>query len=80
MPRLTMTVETLEWIIDKIKANKQGISGVDTNTQLIADRAALLEAVLFNDISTNPFLVRFDNLNGVTATGVWNKTLQRIEC
>ena len=43
-------------------------------------RIELIEAVLFNDITTNPFLILFDDLDGVTATGVWNAALQRIEC
>lgn len=43
-------------------------------------RIEMLEAVLFNDITTNPFLILFDDLDGVTATGVWNAALQRIEC
>lgn len=43
-------------------------------------RIELIEAVLFNDISTNPFLILFDNLEGIVSTGVWNEALQRIEC
>lgn len=43
-------------------------------------RADLIEAVLFNDITANPFLILFDDLEGITATGVWNESLQRIEC
>lgn len=43
-------------------------------------RTDLIEAVLFNDITENPFLILFDDLDGVTATGVWNSALQRIEC
>lgn len=43
-------------------------------------RIESLEAVLFNDITANPFLILFDNLDGVSATGVWNDELQRIEC
>lgn len=43
-------------------------------------RVALLEAVIFNDITANPFLILFEDLEGVTATGVWNSALRRIEC
>lgn len=43
-------------------------------------RVDLIEAVIFNDISENPFLILFDDLSGVTTTGVWNESLQRIEC
>lgn len=43
-------------------------------------RVDLLEAVIFNDITDNPFLILFDDLDGVTSTGIWNEALQRIEC
>jgi hypothetical protein len=43
-------------------------------------RVTMLEAVIFNDITTNPFLILFENLDGVMATGVWNASLRRIEC
>lgn len=43
-------------------------------------RIELIEAVLFNDITANPFLILFDDLDGVVATGVWNAALRRIEC
>ena len=46
----------------------------------LADRVTLIEAVLFNDIYTNPFIIQFDNLDGVEITGIWNADLQRIEC
>lgn len=49
---------------------------IQTNTA----RIELIEAVLFNEITTNPFLILFDDLDGITSTGVWNATLQRIEC
>ncbi len=48
--------------------------------QNVTARVDLIEAVLFNDITKNPFLILFDNLTGVVATGVWNAALQRIEC
>ena len=48
--------------------------------QNVTARVDLIEAVLFNDITRNPFLILFDNLTGVVATGVWNAALQRIEC
>lgn len=43
-------------------------------------RIELIEAVLFNDITANPFLILFDDLDGVVSTGVWNAALRRVEC
>lgn len=32
------------------------------------------------DATANPFLILFDDLDGVSSTGIWNESLQRIEC
>ena len=67
-------------------ASLQNVLDEDTAGHLLnliqnnTTRIELIEAVLFNDITTNPFLILFDNLDGVTATGVWNAALHRIEC
>ena len=42
-------------------------------TNALDARVDMLEAVLFNDITTNPFLILFDDLDGVTSTGIWNE-------
>ena len=49
-------------------------------TNALDARVDLIEAVIFNDITENPFLILFDDLDGVTSTGIWNENLQRIEC
>ena len=50
---------------------------VQQNTSKIT---TLWDAV-FGDITTNPFQITFANLDGITLTsGVWNATLQRLEC
>jgi hypothetical protein len=47
----------------------------------IDGRISLIEDSLFNGITTNPFLISFDNLTGVVLTyGVWNTIFNRIEC
>ena len=48
--------------------------------QLIEDRVVWLMNRLYDDITSNPFNVTFENLNGVTVTGVWNEAESRIEC
>lgn len=66
---------TLQNVLDEDAAGHL-LNLIQNNTA----RIEMLEAVLFNDITTNPFLILFDDLDGVTATGVWNAALQRIEC
>lgn len=49
-------------------------------TQNTSKIATLWDAV-FSDITTNPFQITFVDLSGITLTsGVWNATLQRLEC
>lgn len=57
-------------VIDLNKAVTQNTSKINT----------LWDAV-FSDITTNPFQITFVDLSGITLTsGVWNATLQRLEC
>ena len=60
--------------------DENAVSNLTNITNALDARVDLLEAVLFNDITENPFLILFADLDGITATGVWNAALQRIEC
>lgn len=58
-------------------------TGTDINKALlqpIEDRVVWLMNRVFDDITSNPFMMSFGDLTGITATGVWNKSLNRIEC
>ena len=48
--------------------------------QPIEDRVVWLMNRVFDDITSNPFMISFDNLSGITVTGVWNEGLGRVEC
>jgi hypothetical protein len=57
--------------------------GTDINKALlqpIEDRVVWLMNRIFDDITSNPFVMAFDDLNGLSVTGVWNESLGRIEC
>ena len=57
--------------------------GTDINKellQLMEDRITLLMNRVFNDITANPFHLSLKSLNGITANGVWNESLGRMEC
>lgn len=47
---------------------------------LLGERVSLLEMVVFTGFDTNPYLILFDDLEGVVTEGVWNIALQRLEC
>lgn len=58
-------------------------TGTDINRALlqpIEDRVVWLMNRISDNITSNPFMMSFDDLAGITATGVWNKSLNRIEC
>ena len=48
--------------------------------QPIEDRVVWLMNRVFDDITSNPFMMSFEDLTGIAVTGVWNKSLSRIEC
>ena len=57
--------------------------GTDINKallQLMEDRIVWLMNSIFNNISANPFTINFNSLDGLTVEGVWNESLNRIEC
>jgi hypothetical protein len=57
--------------------------GTDINRELLQmmeDRIVLLMNTLFLGVSANPFVVRFNSLDGLTVEGVWNESASRIEC
>ena len=57
--------------------------GTDINRELLQimeDRIALMMNTLFLGISANPFIIRFNSLDGLTVDGVWNESLGRMEC
>lgn len=60
--------------------DENAVTNLTNITNALDARVDLLEAVLFNDITENPFLILFADLDGITATGVWNAAVQRIEC
>ena len=45
----------------------------------LEDRLKALEDAIFTDITSNPFRVTFDTLEGVEITGYWNKDEKRLE-
>lgn len=58
-------------------------TGTDINRALlqpIEDRVVWLMNRVFDDITSNPFMFAFNDLTGLTVTGVWDESLGRIEC
>ena len=57
--------------------------GTPVNKELLQsfeDRIVRLMNSVFSVITTNPFDITFDTLDGLTVTGVWNVSSGRIEC
>ena len=47
---------------------------------VIGERVTLLEKMVFTDMDTYPYMILFDDLDGVVANGVWNAGLRCLEC
>lgn len=48
--------------------------------QPMEDNIVYLMNTVFNDITANPFHIDFSDLDGLTVTGIWNKSMLRVEC
>lgn len=67
-------LETAKKALGLANTNKAKIDELSGKTQTLWD-------AVFTAITTNPFLVTFSDLEGVTLTsGNWNKELARVEC
>ncbi len=47
---------------------------------LMGERVSLLEQMVFTDMDTYPYMILFDDLDGVITEGVWNEGLRCLEC
>lgn len=47
---------------------------------LLGERVSLLEQMVFTDMDTYPYMILFDDLDGVITEGVWNEGLRCLEC
>lgn len=57
--------------------------GTDINRELLQmmeDRIVLLLNTMFSGVTSNPFIIRFNSLSGLTVDGVWNESASRLEC
>ena len=57
--------------------------GTSINRELlqpIEDRVVWLMNRIFDNITSNPFEIHFDTLEGISVTGIWNESSKRIEC
>lgn len=67
--------------IEIARAAQQAVIDLTKAVQQNTSKIATLWDAVFSDITTNPFQITFVDLEGITLTsGVWNSTLQRLEC
>ena len=60
------------------------VVGTNVNKELLGfyeEKVAWILNTLFDDVTSNPFNLTFDTLDGIAAAnGVWNSSLKRMEC
>lgn len=72
-------VQRASELIAEHNADPEAHQSLRQATAAIDSRLSLLELMYNTDISGNPFTVTFGNLDGVEASGVWNRTQNRME-
>lgn len=61
--------------------NKDAIIALNATVTDNSSKIQVLWDAIFGDITTNPFEITFQDLSGITLeSGVWNESLQRLEC
>jgi len=74
-------VEDAEDAVESATAAVNAIPPIQAQTDYNTGRIQTLWDAIFSDITTNPFIVTFSDLVGITLTsGVWNQANQRLEC
>lgn len=67
--------------IELVNALQKALNELRNAVALNTSKITILWDAVFGDLTTNPFLITFKNLDGITLTpGIWNTTLQRLEC
>lgn len=67
--------ETLQNTLDENTA-----ANLYNQISLMGERVSLLEQMVFTDMDTYPYMILFDDLDGVVTEGVWNEGLRCLEC
>lgn len=67
--------ETLQNTLDENTA-----ANLYNQISLVSERVSLLEQMVFTDMDTYPYMILFDDLDGVITEGVWNEGLRCLEC
>lgn len=79
--QMVSTAEFSSWFYNlKDMLNENIEACIFNQLSVLSSRVDILYAMIFNHISANPYLIRFENLDGLTVNGVWNATMQRLEC
>jgi hypothetical protein len=76
---MPMLLNGAQGLIDAHNIDPDAHPLIRTDLETTMARIGRLEDMFLNDITANPFLITFGNLNGVIVSGVWNQIQQRIE-
>jgi hypothetical protein len=78
---LAMLLETIASLEAETALRNQQYNSLLNTINGLATRLAVVEGGLYNDVTTNPFEITFNNLNGlILLSGIWNEPMERIEC
>lgn len=76
IPRYTEVAQGIVDVHNVSPVSHPDLRNVDTQ---LASRIQRIEDMIVNGVTGNPYIIRFDDLDGLTVTGVWNTVNERIE-
>jgi hypothetical protein len=76
---LPMIIARIEELIEEHNEDSEAHPNLHAADEALAGRLDRLEEMYLNDVTGNPFIVTFENLDGVEMEGTWNKGMRRIE-
>lgn len=78
LPKLN---ENISLVIKGHNTSNMAHMDIRNSMTALSGRVGRIEDAIFNNITANPFIVTFENLDGVRLIkGNWNREKQRIEC
>lgn len=76
---LPMILQEAQKLIDQHNVNETAHQDIRNIADLLASRVGRIEDMMLNDVTGNPYIIDFADLEGLNVEGVWNKAQQRIE-
>lgn len=76
---LPLFLDEAQALIDYHDVNSDAHYPIQNTISNLDTRLSLIELMINTNVTGNPFMITFENLDGVSVEGVWNERAKRIE-